>query len=87
MDGDQETVRAVVGELVAVALESFVLTFPHAEAIVRLSAPVFQVLNENFVAGVITADALQHDLTLAVIHRGFGLAGLLSFTQYLIFRL
>src|ERR1700693_1631660 len=76
VDGNQETVRAVIGKLVAVALESFVFALPHAEAVVGLGAPVFQIVHDNFLTGAITADTLQDHLTLAVVHLGLGHAGL-----------
>ena len=76
VNGDQKPVRAVIGKLVAVALKSFVFALPHSEAVVGLGAPVFQVVNDNFMAGVITADTLQDDLTLAVVHLGLGRARL-----------
>jgi hypothetical protein len=76
VDGDQETVCAVIGKLVAVALESFVLALPHAEAIVGLCAPVLQVVHNNFVTGVIALDALKKNLTLAAVHLRVGYASL-----------
>src|ERR1700693_1608164 len=72
VDGNQETVRAVIGKLVAVGLESFVFALPHAEAVVGLGAPVFQIINDNFVVGTITLDALQDDFALAIAHLGVG---------------
>jgi hypothetical protein len=39
------------------SFDGFMLALPHAEAIVGLRAPVFQVVYNNFVTGVIPLDA------------------------------
>src|SRR5215467_6535085 len=51
VNGDQETVRAVVRELVTLSFKLFVLALPHPEAVVGLSGPILQVVDHNFVAG------------------------------------
>src|ERR1700722_20511236 len=76
MDSDQESVGAVVGKLVAVAFESFMLALPHAEAFVGLGTPIFQVVNDNFVARMVTTDTLQKDLAVAIVHFGMSHASL-----------
>lgn len=43
MNGDYEAIRAVVRKPVAVAFEGFMFVLPHAEAIVGLRIPIFQV--------------------------------------------
>ena len=43
MNGDYEAILAVVRNLVAVAFEGFMFVLPHAEAIVGVRIPIFQV--------------------------------------------
>ncbi len=59
MYGDQEAIRPLIRELVAISLEGFMLGLPHAEAIVGLRSPIFQVVHDNFVAGIIALHALK----------------------------
>src|SRR5260370_13234090 len=68
MDGDQEAIRPVVGKLVAVPLKGFMLVLPHAEAVVGLGAPVFQVVHDDFLVGIIALDLLQSAFALAIAH-------------------
>src|ERR1700682_6286252 len=70
VDGDQETIRAVVGKLVTVPFEGFVLALPHAEAVVGLGAPVFQVVPDHFLVGIIALDLVHTDLIFAIAHLG-----------------
>src|SRR6266581_962238 len=76
MDGDQEAVGSVIGKVVALAVKGFVLALPHAEAIIRLSLPVFQIVNDDLVVRVIALHFLQNDLALSVVHLGVSDAGL-----------
>jgi hypothetical protein len=78
MNRNQETVRAVIGKLVTAALESFVFALPHAKAIVGLSAPIFQVMNDNLAFGTITFYALQDDFTLTSLILAWAMPVLVS---------
>src|SRR6266403_1631511 len=74
--GDQEAIRPIIRELVAVSFEGFMLVLPHAEAVVGLRRPVLQVVHHNFVAGIIALHALKDYFALAVVHLGVSYAGL-----------
>ena len=78
MNRNQETVRAVIGKLVTAALESFVFALPHAKVIVGLSAPIFQVMNDNLAFGTITFYALQDDFTLTSLILAWAMPVLVS---------
>lgn len=68
MDSYQETVRAVISELVAISFKGFALALPHAKAIVGLRAPICQVVHNNFFTRIIATDTLENNLTLTVVH-------------------
>src|SRR5260370_34341238 len=76
MNGDQEAVGPVVRKVVTVAFKGFVLVPPHAEAVVGLRQPVFEVVHDDFVRRIISRDALENDLALAVVHLCVSLATL-----------
>src|SRR6266481_9342132 len=76
MYGDQEAIRPIIRELVAVSFESFMLVFPHAEAVIGLRRPVLQVVHDNFVIGVVALHALEDYFALAIVHLGVRHAGL-----------
>src|SRR6266436_5517476 len=76
MNGDQEAIRSIIGELVAVSFEGFMLVLPHAEAVVGLRRPVLQVVHNNFVVGIIALHALKDYFALAIVHLGVSYAGL-----------
>src|SRR5204863_5028290 len=62
------SIRSVVRKLMAVPFEGFVLALPHAEAVVGLRAPIFQVAYDNFVGWAVTLHAFKDDFTFAVVH-------------------
>src|SRR6266404_1359608 len=76
MNRNQEAVRAIVREIVAVAFKSLVLALPHAKSVVGLRQPVFQIVHNNFVGGIVTLHSLQDNLALSIIHLGVSFAGL-----------
>src|SRR5580692_6427019 len=52
------------------------LALPHAETIVGLCAPVFQVAHDNFVTGIIALHAFEKNFTLAAVHLRMSYASL-----------
>lgn len=53
MDGDEEAVGARVVEVLTLAIVGFMARLPHAEALVRLSIPVVDVLQDDFIVGIV----------------------------------
>src|SRR5215831_11426997 len=79
MDRNQKAICSFVGEFVAFPVVLFVLALPHAEAVVRLRRPVFQILHDDLAARIIPFGFFQNHFSLSVIHLGFGYAGLLVY--------
>ena len=63
----EEPVRARVLEFLVVALVRFMLGLPHAETVIALGVPVFQVLHDDFFLRAITLDTLENHLSFAII--------------------
>src|SRR3974377_2012345 len=66
MDGDEEAVSAGVVELLALSLVVFAARLPHAEAIVGLSIPVADVLQNDFLFGIVALDSIKYNFRLAI---------------------
>ena len=64
MDGDEEAVSARVVELLPLAFVGFAARFPHTEPIVGLSIPVADVLQDDFLVGIVALDSIEDNFGL-----------------------
>jgi len=61
-------------KVVPVSFKGFVLVLPHAEAVVGLRQPVFEIVYNDFVRRIISRDALENDLAFSIVQLGVSLA-------------
>src|SRR5215471_3500228 len=66
MDSDEKAVGTRVVELLTLTFVRFVARLPHTEAIVGLSIPVANVLQDDFLAGIVALDSIEYNFSLAV---------------------